>query len=266
MEEEIALLSRLVERETSSLARSQAKALLQLQSTGSFSGVTFDAAGVLLATTTAITLEHDGWEFPLGRYDIEVPTTGDVRIKALDEHPNADHPHPHVARDHRPCLGNISADLAKLLGKLRYAEALQLLHSFLSSYNPDNPYEKISHFDPSGEYRDEDEDPCEDCDEKCTPHCIFSCEHNAGSFTCEDCGDLRTSYCYEECEHNAHHERFHPCDECESKGTEHCYLKCPYNKAWQLQDPCDECQEDDCVGSQCPYIQRKKEIEDGEAQ
>ncbi len=178
LDEEISFLSKLAERETSPLVRSQAKALMQLQNAGTYLRAVLDSQGALQATTSAITITHDGYEFPLGRYEITIPTNGDVRIKALDDHPNAEHPHPHVARDNRPCLGNISADLPKLIGKMRYAEALQLLHSFLSSYNSENPYEKIGHFDPSGEYQDEDDDPCEDCDDKCTPYCIFSCDHN----------------------------------------------------------------------------------------
>ena len=159
LEEEIALLSKLAQRDRSALARSQAKALTQLQTTGEFSHIALDDQGVLRATTAPITIEHDGYEFPVGRYEIQIPSSGDVRIKALDEHPNSDHPHPHVARDNRPCLGNISGDLAKLIGRMRYAEALQLISKFLSSYNSENPYEKIGHFDPSGEYQDEDDDP-----------------------------------------------------------------------------------------------------------
>jgi len=260
LDEEIALLTKLAARETSSLARAQAKALMQLQSAGQFSRVAMDDKGVVLATTAPITIDHEGYEFPLGRYEIQIPANGDVRIKALDEHPNAEHPHPHVARDYRPCLGNIAGDLAKLIGKMRYAEALQLLHTFLSSYNSENPYEKIGHFDPSGQYQDEDEDPCEDCDDKCTPYCIFSCDHNTDIFTCEDCCEHRSQYCYEECEHNADFERFHPCDDCESKGGEHCYLKCRYNKEWQLQNPCDECEEAECLKEECEYFEKGRDL------
>jgi hypothetical protein len=216
LEEEIALLSKLVERDRSVLARSQARALTQLQSAGEFSHIALDDQGVLRATTSAITIEHEDYEFPLGRYEIQIPANGDVRIKALDEHPNADHPHPHVAHDGRPCLGNISGDLAKLIGRMRYAEALQLIGKFLSSFNSENPYEKIGHFDPSGEYQDEDEDPCEDCDDKCAPYCIFSCDHNTDIYTCDDCCEHRSQYCYEECDHNEDFERFHPCDNCET--------------------------------------------------
>ncbi len=260
LDEEISLLTELAARENTPLARSQAKALMQIQSVGTYSRVTMDAEGTLLATTSAVTIEHDGWEFEMGRYEIQIPSNGDVRIKALDSHPNAGHPHPHVAHDGRPCLGNISGDLAKLVGKMRYAEALQLLHSFLSSYNPENPYEKIGHFDPSGQYADEEEDPCEDCDEKCTPYCIFSCEHNNDMYSCQDCCEYRSAYCYEECEHNSDHERFHPCDDCDSKGGEHCYLKCRYNKEWQLQNPCDDCEEEECLNQRCDYFARKEKL------
>ena len=265
LEEEVALLSKLAERDRFALARSQAEALAQLQSAGQFSRIALDDQGVLRATTSAITIEHDGHEFPVGRYEIQIPTNGDVRIKALDEHPNADHPHPHVARDNRPCLGNISGDLAKLIGKMRYAEALQLLFSFLTSYNSENPYEKIGHFDPSGEYQDEDDDPCENCDDKCTPYCVFSCDHNTDVYTCSDCCEHRSQYCYEECEHNADFERFHPCDDCDSKHTEACFLTCRYNKEWQLQNPCEECEEEECRKDECPFFTKKQECEHAQA-
>jgi len=260
LEAEISHLSKLAEHGTSSVARAQAKSLLHLQTAGTFSRVELNDNGVLLATSSPITIEHEGYEFPVGRYEIQIPANGDVRIKALDEHPDAEHPHPHVARDNRPCLGNISADLAKLIGKMRYAEALQLLHSFLSSYNPENPYEKIGHFDPSGQYQDEDDDPCENCDDKCTPYCIFSCDHNNEIYTCEDCCEHRSQYCYEECEHNEDFERFHPYDDCDRKETEHCYLKCRYNKEWDLHNPCSGCDEEEgCRHDECPYYQKRKE-------
>jgi hypothetical protein len=263
LQEELKHLTSLAEKPHPQQAKAQAKALLEVQASGLYSHISLNDGGVLKATTAPITIEHDEYEFPLGRYEIQIPANGDVRIKVLDEHPNAEHPHPHVAHDGRPCLGNISADLAKLVGKLRYAEALQLLHSFLSSYNPENPYEKIGHFDPSGEFQDEDEDPCENCDDRCTPFCIFSCDHNTDIYSCEDCCEHRSQYCYEECDHNVDFERFHPCDNCEAKGDEHCYLKCRYNQEWQLQNPCDGC-EDKCSES-CPYHERKEALENAKA-
>jgi hypothetical protein len=101
-----------------------------------------------------------------------------------------------------------------MLGRMQMAEALQLLREFLSSYNPDNPYENISHFDPNGEFIDPDEDPCQDCNDSCTPHCIASCSHNDSAFTCSDCSELRSDYCYAECALNERFEQFCPCDYC----------------------------------------------------
>ncbi len=265
LEEELAFLTGLAEKSCARMARRQVQALLQVQSSGQYTHIAFDGEGVLRATTAPVTIEHEGYEIPLGRYEVEIPATGDIRIKALDDHPNADHPHPHVAHDNRPCLGNISGDVAKLIGKMRYAETLQLLHSFLSAYNPENPYEKIGHFDPLGRYEDEESDPCEDCDDKASPYCIFGCEHNNECYTCADCYDLRAEYCFEECEHNADHERFHPCEACARKGEERCYLECRYNKEWELQNPCDACEEEECTHEECPYFTRKKETEHAQA-
>ncbi len=264
-EQELAFLTGLAEKSCAKTARKQVQALLQVQSSGQYTHIAFDGEGVLHATTAPVTIEHEGYEIPLGRYEVEIPSNGDVRIKALDEHPTADHPHPHIAHDHRPCLGNISGDVAKLIGKLRYAEVLQLLHSFLSSFNAENPYERLGHFDPSGQYQDEDDDPCESCDEKCTPYCVFSCEHNSDIYTCSDCCEYRSEYCFTECEHNADFERFHPCESCERKGTQECHLECLHNKEWQLQNPCDECDDEECRKDECPCFTKRQELEHAEA-
>jgi hypothetical protein len=147
-----------------------------------------------------------------------------------------------VATDGVPCLGNISADIAKMLGRMLIAEALQLLREFLSSYNPDNPYENIAHFDPSGEFDDPDDDPCQGCDDSCTPHCIASCSHNDNAFTCSDCCEIRTDYCYDECILNERFERFCPCDYCSHQECIHDGCD-DYQRAVELgfqQAPADE--------------------------
>jgi len=260
LEEEIALLSKLADRPNSGLARKQASAILELKSTGLYSDVTFDSRGQLTAVTSAITIEHDGYDFPLGRYQVEIRSGGEIIILALDPHPRASYPHPHVATDGRPCLGSASGDVARLIGRLRLAEALQLLHAFLSSYNGENPFERIGRFDPDGAYSDESEDACEDCDEKATAYCICSCDNNDGAYSCEDCYDARTDSCYRECSRNEDYAQYHPCDGCSRRGSNDCYLECQYNEEWELQDPCPECEEEDCVEADCSYLQKRKEL------
>ena len=177
----------------------------------------------------------------------------------LTEHPRAEHPHPHVGSDGTPCLGNVHGDIAKLLGKMRIAEALQVLHSFLSSYNREGAYESIAHFDPTGEFVDQEDDPCQDCDERCSPWCINRCQNNDGLFGCGDCYDYRSSFCFEDCEFNSAFELVHPCDGCDQEATDHCYLECSYNQDWEMQKPCENCQRDECRDD-CPYFEKRRAV------
>jgi hypothetical protein len=237
------------------LARTQVKELSELQERGLYDEIVCSQARAFVATTGPITIEHEGWEFPLGRYQVTIDPAGKLQMKALTEHPHADHPHPHVGTDGTPCLGNIHGDIAKLIGRLRIAEALQVIHSFLSSYNREGAYETISHFDPTGEYEDEEEDPCQDCDECCSPYCINRCDNNDSRYGCGDCYEHRSEFCFEECEYNSGYELVHPCEGCDQASTEHCFLECPHNQDWQLQNPCDNCQYEECTES-CPYYEK----------
>jgi len=261
-QKELKYLKKLQQIRRPRLFRKQAHALIELQASGQYSNIEPGDDGSISATTTSITIEYNNWQFPMGKYDVNVDIKGNIRIEALDEHPNADYPHPHVDTDSHPCLGNIAADIPKMLGSMRIAEALQVLHEFLCEYNSDSSYEKISHFDPTSQYYDEDDNPCESCDESCSSYCIFECGENNGHYNCEDCYEYRTEYCYLECSYNEDFERFSPCDDCSDEGTEHCYLDCQYNEQWQLHKPCDEnCEFKEC-GPECPYFKKLQELKE----
>ena len=261
IEGEIEYLKKLEKIDEPRLFRKEAEALIELQISGQFTSITANEDGSFTAITSPITIEHDGWRFPLGRYTIHLEPAGKIKIEDLDPHGDAEHPHPHVATDGQPCLGNIKGDIPKMLGSMRIAEALQVLHVFLSEYNPDGPYEKISHFDPTGEYHDEDESPCDDCDERCSSYCIFECGNNDGQYDCHDCYDYRTDYCYLDCRYNENFSQFKPCDDCDDKGTEHCCLECEYNDEWQLYSPCDNCTQESCE-SECPFYAKRQETKE----
>jgi hypothetical protein len=260
LEEEVDKLAKLQKVPHPRLGRTQARELLELQERGLYEDILCSQARSLVATTGPVTVEYDGWQFPLGRYQVTVEPSGKLLIKALTEHPRADHPHPHVGTDGTPCLGNIHGDIAKLIGRLRIAEALQVIHSFLSSYNREGAYETISHFDPTGQYEDEEEDPCQDCDDCCSPYCINRCDHNDSRYGCGDCYEYRSEFCFEECEYNSGYELVHPCEGCDQASTEHCFLECPYNQDWQLQKPCDNCQHSECTAT-CPYHEKHQAAE-----
>jgi hypothetical protein len=261
---EIEALERATTSSQAKLIAQQTRALQELKEAGQYESIRCQPDGSVMARTGKIIIDYDSYTFPLGRYQVEIDRRGALKIRNLDDHPNTDYPHPHVATDYHPCLGNIAGDLAKLIGKLRVAEALQVIHQFLCSYNPANPYEKIGRFDPSGEYHDEDDDPCQDCDEKCSPYCIFECGSNDGQYNCRDCCNYRTDECYRECSHNEGYEYVHPCEGCSDEGSENCYLECPYNDTWQLRKPCTNCDQD-CDES-CQYKKMKEELDHAQSQ
>lgn len=261
IQKELKYLKKLEKIDRPRLFRKQAHALIELQASGQYSSIEANDDGSISAVTTPITIEYDGWQFPLGKYNINIDAKGDIKIGALDPPTDTDYPHPHVDTDGHPCLGNITADMPKMLGSMRVAEALQVLYAFLCEYNPDSPYEKISRFDPTGQYYDEDDNPCENCDESCSPYCIFECGENNGQYECSDCYEYRTDYCYSECSYNEDFERFSPCDDCSDEGTKHCYLNCQYNTEWLLRCPCDSCEFDQC-DSECPYFKKLQNLKE----
>jgi len=236
----------------------QAGELCSLVASGQYEEITPKPDGSIHARTSSVTIFHDDWEFSLGCYDIKVDPAGKVTIHSADGNEADGYPHPHVDSSGRPCLGNIAPDLARAIGRMRIAEALSLIREFLNSYNPDNPYIKISRFDPDcpGE---EDDDPCEDCEERCTPYCIMDCEHNEmGSYSCSDCCDYRTDFCYGECERNRGFDYVHPCHDCE-EGKDYCFLECRWNHDWALSNPCEECENDSC-DDECEYSEKREEL------
>jgi hypothetical protein len=254
---ELESLEKLTEKKRDPIIEKQADGMLSLISTGQYEEITPGSDGSIFARTSNILIEHDGWVFELGRYEINIDSTGKVLIYSADGTDGDGYPHPHVDSNGRPCLGNISADLAKAIGSMRIFEALTLLYDFISSYNEDGPFIKISKFD--SDYDDPDEDPRSDCDDYHTPFCILECSHNDGMHCCSDCGEHRTDYCYTECGYNVPGFNYcSPCDDCE-EAEAYCYLECPYNGQWQQRNPCDDCKKSDCDG--CDYEKKKLQSE-----
>jgi hypothetical protein len=262
IEKELQHLQKLDEAPDPLLFRKQAKLLIDLQKTGLYTSIAPQDDGFIKAFTGPVSIEYQGHEFPLGCYEIAISNACDVKIEALEEHPDASFPHPHVAEDGYPCLGNISATLPSLLASMRIAEALQLIYEFLSSYSPETgPYEKISHFDPTGSFVDEEDNPCEDCSESCSPFCIASCGTNDGCYATDDCCEYRTEYCYTECNHQEICQ-LSPCDNCDDEATEECYLSCRYNSDWELKDPCENsCEFKEC-STECAYYKKHQTLKE----
>jgi len=255
-DEELDFLREQATKQGTPFVQQQATGVQALLAEGLYDEVTPSPKGSLIARTGCILIEHNDWVFELGPYEISIDPAGRVTVLSPEGTQAEGYSHPHVDSNGRPCFGNISADLAKAIGRMRIAEALTLLHDFLSSYNHEGAFVRIGKFDP--DYDDPDEDPCEDCQEYHSPYCICECSHNEGLFCCADCGEYRTDYCYQECSYNVPGFQYvSPCDDCE-ESEEHCFLECQYNAEWQVNSPCNECEKKECEG--CKYAAKKREL------
>jgi hypothetical protein len=57
--------------------------------------------------------------------------------------------HPHVYGDARVCWGSAAELLAEAMANLRFADAMELLTTILTHYNPDSPVTSFNSFDPN---------------------------------------------------------------------------------------------------------------------
>lgn len=217
-------------------AATQSRAVQELIVAGTYEMIEMMPTGLVKARTGTIIIDWEGVDVPMGQYEISIDEQESVRIRSRENWDATSYPHPHVSTDHEPCLGDVRASIGKLVGAMQMAEALQVLHSFLCSYNADSAYEKLSTYAPhlvSEGDDDEESDPCEDCDERLTPYCICECPSNEGAWSCSDCCDYRETYCF---------------------------LECSLNSGWTVCDPCEDCEHDECVEDECPYYTKKKEV------
>jgi len=212
--------------------------------------------GHLNVLTHPIDVDWCGYAYEFGCFWLRLPLgNGRVEIRPEDDtYIMEGYPHPHISTDGTPCLGNIGASLAQLLGEGKIFEAVTLLLEFLRSYNPDNPYLKIERWHP--DFEDED-DRFEDCysnaslsdcatcnDHDCPYHdgARQRCLENTDTEDCIECAgcDLRED-AVRNCRES--HEPF----ECVTCGT-----SCPWAGNARLcrethdGDQCNGCPNDDC--------------------
>lgn len=97
--------------------------------------------------TRTVYIEHVGRRYEIGRFRISIDDRGGLSIANISNTATGggcDHPH---VRDRRPCLGNISEPIAKLLGERDYALVVNMLFRFLESYSPPGrPYAHIEYW------------------------------------------------------------------------------------------------------------------------
>ena len=216
-----------VQQETMLHARG-AESLRSLVASGEYEEITPEAGDSLAARTSPVTIAFDGWDFALGRFDIRVGGDEVLAIRSADGVCVRGCPHPHVASDGLPCLGNIGPAVYRAIEQRRFAEALSAIRVFLGSYNPSSPYVRLDEFDPN--YRLRDISRCSECLGSLSPYCVMECPRNetGAIHSCSECTEYRTNYCYDRCPENAGFVYVHPCDECAGGASPACG-ECPWN-------------------------------------
>ncbi len=99
----------------------------------------------LKAITTPITLKHDSKEYDMGKYEIKLLFNGTTQINSVGKRLADVYDHPHINKGN-PCWGNMSGTLPKLIGSSEYDVALVMIHTFLKSYDQNNPFHGIDHW------------------------------------------------------------------------------------------------------------------------
>jgi len=155
-------------------------------------------ADVVVLDTHPIDIDFEGGTYSLGAFEIRLDLQrSDVRVHGRNGQGVAGHCHPHVAAgDGRPCLGNLSAAVADMLGRSDVVGLAVGLLQFVRAYNPDNPYIDIRRWDPNWvdeakyESCSEDSSPgeCVDCSDEACPYWgdrYFRCWDSVDTW--EDC-------------------------------------------------------------------------------
>lgn len=128
--------------------------------------------GQLAAFTHPVSIFFEGHNYHLGSYKVIIDfESGNLTIDNLTDKLD-EYDHPHI--DHGVgCLGNISDGVIRLLGELELFGALQMIHTFLYSYNSGNAFINIEKWEP--EYNEENR--------------YEVCHVENRSYQCVECGD-----------------------------------------------------------------------------
>jgi len=141
-----------------------------------YQSVRFDTSRKsIIAKTTQITIKDGDTDYDLGHYTIEIKPSGSPIFSiTTDKGEVLGYRHPHIDGS-SICFGAISNDVSKLLGDGEFGILLQLLFSYLKSYNANDAYIHLLNFKPEAwnnsswgrldiddDYDDEDEDEDEE--------------------------------------------------------------------------------------------------------
>jgi hypothetical protein len=139
----------------------------------------------VIGVTYQIDIDHDGYQYHFDPYEVEVNLRqGKVYITGGTEQNG--YIHPHITDEKgNVCWGNISHLVSRLAGEMDLFGLFQLVQTFLTTYNENDPYQKIEKWDPDYVEPDEDDEPyCSYCDDY--GHTISECD---SCWWCDHCND-----------------------------------------------------------------------------
>jgi hypothetical protein len=139
----------------------------------------------VVGVTHDIDIEYDGYTYHFHPYEVEVNLRQGKVLISGGTNVNG-YVHPHVTDERsNVCWGNIGHLVSRLSGELDLCGLFQLAHTFLTSYNASDPYQKIERWDPDYEEpSDEDEPYCLYCDDY--GHVISECD---SCWWCDHCNE-----------------------------------------------------------------------------
>ena len=152
----------------------------------------------ITGVTSEISIDHEGESYNFQPYEVTFDLTSSTVMIAGDKNENNGYIHPHVTYGGGGgtgsiCWGNIGGLVARLGGELDVYGLFQLIHQYLSTYNENDPYQKIERWNPNYD-EDEDNSPyCSFCDE--SGHEISDCEWCWWCECCEDYADHDEENC-----------------------------------------------------------------------
>jgi len=146
--------------------------------------------GKIIGTTQRIVIAYEDHSYDFEPYEVVFNLNNQKVQITGDKNTNNGYCHPHVTTAGSICWGNIAGLVAKLSGEFDLYGLFELIGTFLSQYNEDDPYQKIERWDPNWTEDDEENEPyCSFCDE--TGHEISECEW---CWWCEHCEEYADHY------------------------------------------------------------------------
>jgi hypothetical protein len=187
--------------------------------------------------------DHDDHDYYIGKFKIDIQLSSSViKITNLEKKVKGYH-HPHISQDGTPCLGNISSTVYYLLIHQDIYQLITLLIEFLKSYNEQNPYVGIEHWDPDYE----EDDPIEQYE---------SCYEDSSPYDCVICSDSDCPF-HDDAQGRCHETRDNP-DDCVE-----CTADCRYARNYEA---CFENQRDShtsecrtCQIIACPHHRQARQ-------